>query len=96
MPLTKYHALLVVHQLLQTGRYSALTFIEILLLSGLAEITAHLFHNRSAVEEETYFVERGYRDTVGIRMLGRKYTHIAAEIVFLAAAIKTVQNILHQ
>jgi hypothetical protein len=94
--LTRYHALLFVHQLLQTGRYPAVTFIEILLLPTLAEITAHLFHNRSAVEEETYFVERGYRDTVGIRMLGRKYTHIAAEIIFLAAAIKTVQNILHQ
>ena len=38
----------------------------------------------------------GFRETVGIRIVGRKFVLLAAEIVFSAAVIRPKLNILHE
>lgn len=77
-----------------TARYAALTLAELFLLPLLTEIAANLANRRRDEDLEDYFVERGYRDTVGVRKLGQKFVKLAMQIIFVGAAIRPCENIL--
>jgi hypothetical protein len=41
-------------------------------------------------------VEKGFRDSIGIRKVGRRYVLLAVDILFGAAAVRPHFNVLHQ
>lgn len=95
LPLTKHHALLVSQQIVLTARYAALTLVELYLLPLLTEIATNLANRRRDEDLEDYFVERGYRDSLGVRKLGTKFVKLAMQIIFVSAAVRPCENILH-
>lgn len=77
-----------------TARYAALTLIEIYLLPILTEIATNMANRRRDEDLEDYFVEKGYRDSLGVRKLGTKFVKLAMQIIFVAAAVRPCENIL--
>jgi hypothetical protein len=94
LPLAKYNALLVAHQMLLTAKYAALTFLELYLLPILGDIALYCAHRRKEEDLELYFIERGYRDSIGIRKISNKFVKFTVQIIFLAATIKPYRNLL--
>lgn len=77
-----------------TARYAALTLVELYLLPILTEIATNMANRRRDEDLEDYFVERGYRDSLGVRKLGTKFVKLAMQIIFVAAAVRPCENIL--
>ena len=63
--------------MLQTSSTLAIELIEIYILPILTDIALHYAHKRTEKDLEDYFIERGFRNSSGIRKLGKTFVQLA-------------------